>query len=226
MSHAADRFPLPRHWPARVKSGLVTAIGLAHLGMTYVRGWCANSPLERVRLAGDLDRAKTEVALLREIMRIKDARMAAIAAPERPHYAPTDRLAILQIRAAQRWTSAETARVFLVTAQTIAEWMRRIDEDGPDALVRVPAPVNRFPELVTYLVQRLKTMCPAMGKERIANLLTRAGLPLSVSTVRRMLKAKVRGRPPPQPPRDDPNVNADPAGSAGRTVTAKYPDHV
>lgn len=111
--------------------------------------------------------------------------------------------------------------MFLVTAQTIAEWMRRIDEDGPDALVRVPAPVNRFPELVTYLVQRLKALCPAMGQERITNLLARAGLPLSVSTVRRMLKAKTRQ---PTPPRDDRNVAA--VRPAGRTVTAKYPDHV
>jgi transposase InsO family protein len=67
-------------------------------------------------------------------------------------------------------------------------------------------------------------LCPAMGKVRITQTLARAALHLSVSTVGRMLKA--RPAPPPERPaplRDD---NAASPAAAGRTVTARYPDHV
>jgi hypothetical protein len=32
---------------------------------------------------------------------------------------------------------------------------------GPDVLVRLPEPVNKFPEFVAYLVKRLKILCPS-----------------------------------------------------------------
>jgi hypothetical protein len=57
---------------------------------------------------------------------------------------------------------------FLVTPLTIASWTTRLDEEGADALVRMPKPVNQFPDFVTYLVRRLKVLCPSMGKTRIA----------------------------------------------------------
>jgi transposase InsO family protein len=225
MTHTATRIALPRAWPAHVKSGLVNVIALAQFGMTYVRGWCANSRIARVRLAGDLDRVKTDARLLRETMRIKDARMARVPAAERPHYTPTERLEILEIRAARRWTSAETARVFLVTEATIASWTKRVDEDGPDALVALPVPVNRYPDFAAHVVQRLKTLCPAMGKTRIMQTLARAALHLSVSTVGRMLKARPARPPERTPPCDDAHAAVSSA-TAGRTVTARYPDHI
>lgn len=39
-----------------------------------------------------------------------------------------------------------------------------------------------------YTVQRLKTLCPSMGKVKIALTLARAGLDLGSTTVGRMLK--------------------------------------
>jgi transposase InsO family protein len=66
--------------------------------------------------------------------------------------------------------------------------MRRVDEQGPDALLQLPEPVNKFPDFVRYLVRRLKTLCPAMGKVRIADTLCRAGLHLGATTVGRILK--------------------------------------
>ena len=44
--------------------------------MTYARGWAADSVNTRVRLRTELDQASQDNALLREEMRIKDARMA------------------------------------------------------------------------------------------------------------------------------------------------------
>ena len=70
--------------------------------------------------------------------------------------------------------------------------MARLDEEGPDALVRLPEPVNRFPDFVSYVVRRLKALCPAMGRFRIARVRARAGLHLGLTTIRRMLGSRDR----------------------------------
>src|SRR6059036_2957512 len=118
--------------------------------------------------------------------------MEQLEAHRRPHYPPTQRLAILELRAARGWSLAQTARIFLVTPLTIASWMVRLDEDGPHALARLPEPVNRFPDFVGYLVRRLKVLCPTLGKVKIAQMLARAGLHLGTTTVRRMLRDRRR----------------------------------
>jgi len=56
-------------------------------------------------------------------------------------------------------------------------------------------PVNRFPDFVVYLVRRLKTLRPSMGKLRIARVLARPGLHLSATTFARMLETTA-ARPP------------------------------
>src|SRR5262249_17949111 len=61
------------------------------------------------------DQLQQEVALLREEIRIKDARMARIPPGRRPHYQPVERLAILELRAARSWSLAQTSTVFQVT---------------------------------------------------------------------------------------------------------------
>ena len=104
----------------------------------------------------------------------------------------------------------------LITAATVAAWTGRLDEEGPDALVQVPVPVNRFPDFVAYIVKKLKQLFPEMGKVKIAEILARAGLHLSVTTVGRILK-------------EPPGLASQPARKAettGRMVTSKYPNHV
>ena len=49
-------------------------------------------------------------------------------------------------------------------------------------------PVNKFPDFVRYSVQRLKSLCPSMGKVKIAGVLARAGLHLGSTTVGRIVK--------------------------------------
>jgi hypothetical protein len=60
---------------------------------------------------------------------------------------------------------------------------QRLDEQGPTALLRTPVPVNKFPDFVAHLVQRLQVLCPRLGKVKIAQVLARAGLHLGVSSV-------------------------------------------
>ena len=72
--------------------------------------------------------------------------MKRVAAHKRPHYAPIERLSILELRAARSWSMQQTADAFLVTAATITSCMKRIDEEGPDALVQIREPFNKFPD--------------------------------------------------------------------------------
>ena len=207
------RIPLPKGWQGCVKSAAIYAFSLAHYCIVYARARAADSINARVRLAAQNDRLHEECALLREELRIKDARTAQIAPQRRPHYPVHERMAILELRAARGWSLKQTADTFLVTPATIASWVKRIDDQGANALLQLREPVNKFPDFVRYIVQRLKTLSPAMGKVKIAETLCRAGLHLGVTTVGRILKEEPQSNPADEPP-------------STRVVTAKHPNHV
>ncbi|MBI4024401.1 MAG: transposase [Verrucomicrobia bacterium] len=230
ITQSAAKTLLPKEWPRHVQSAMLHAMSLAQHVLTHARGWAANSLNARVRLQTEAKRAHSESALLREEMRIKDQRMAALSPHRRPYYAPAERMAILELRAARGWSLAETARRFLVDDETISSWTRRLDEPGEKALLAMPEPVNRFPEMVGCLTRRLKTLCPVLGKKRIAQLLAREGLHLSVTTAGRMLK---REEPSPRKQDGPTNGSTNAAASAERkmdqphgVVTARHPDHL
>ena len=193
------------------------AISLAVTALTTAWGRAATSRSASLRQRGEVDRLCTEIALLKEELEIKDARWGRVPARRRPHYGPVQRMRILELRAARGWSTAQAARRFLVTEDTIASWMRRLDEEGEGALVQVGEPVNKFPEFVSYLVRSLKLMCPTLGKARIARMLARAGLHLGATTVGRMLKRDLS--------RGDVATKAL-APAIGRVVTAKRPNHI
>ena len=167
-------------------------------------------------------------------------RPATLIEPNRrPHYPAAERLAIVLLRAAMGWTVAKTARAFLVTPQTIARWMKRLDDDGPEALSELRQPVNRFPDFVRETVQALRATFPSLGVQGVANILARAGVHLAASTVSRMTKAK----PAPPPFEPDPVSQGQAAAEQGqaaskaegdgkteattnRVVTARHPHHL
>jgi transposase InsO family protein len=181
--------------------------------MAATRGRASSSMNTSLRQRAGVDRLQQEIRLLREEIRIKDARMQHVEPQRRPHYPPTERLAILELRAARSWSLAQTARTFLVTPLTIASWTARLDEGGADALVLLPEPVNRFPEFIGYVARRLKVLCPAMGKVKIAQILARAGLHLAPTTVRRMLR-----------PDRSPQASQSAASTTARVITARKPN--
>ena len=198
---------MPRGWPEHVRSGILHAIGLAHTAITLTRSWAVNSRIARVRLAGENDSLKTEVALLSRELDLLRARFERIPAKNRPHFSPPQRLEVLELKAARAWSNTELARRLLLAPSTIAGWLKRLDEHGEQALVRLPGPVNRFPDLVTRLVHDLSALIPTMGKRRLAQLLARAGLHLSATTLRRMQQ---RARPAPPDPESEPGGPAVP----------------
>jgi transcriptional regulator with XRE-family HTH domain len=187
---------------------------MAHVAFTATQARAENHFDAGTRLQATNNRLQRQVALLLEELRIKDARMERLSAQRRPHYPAIERLAILELRAARGWSQAETARRLLVTPLTVASWTQRLDDEGPDTLVQVRVPVNRFPELVGYLVRRLRALCPRMGSRRIARVFARAGLHLGATTIRRKLKPAPKPNPKSKRP------------SKPRAVTATSPNHV
>ena len=214
-TNSKPNLSVPKHWKESILSAVTHVISLATYILCYTRSWAANSANARVRLSAEKDQLQQQVAILREEIRIKDSRMASIPAARRPHYQLTQRLAILELRAARGWSLAQTARTFQVTEATNASWTNRLDEQAPAALLRLAEPVNKFPDFVRYLVQRLQTHCPLLGKVKIAQILARAGLHLAVSNVGRIRR---------QPPVPEPTPIA--TTPAMRRVTAREPNHV
>ncbi len=78
-AQAEPHIPLPKGWNKHVRSSLVHVISLAQFAAAYIRGWGADSINPRLRQKTELLRLTATVALLREEIRIKDARMARIS---------------------------------------------------------------------------------------------------------------------------------------------------
>lgn len=136
----------------------------------------------------ELDRANTEIALLKEELEIKDSRWGRLPSRRRPHFTPIQRMRILQVKASRGWSCEQVAEAFMIDEQTMRSWLRRVDEESDGALIQTTEPVNKFPDFVRYLVKQLKVLLPTMGKARIAQVLARACLHLGVTTVGRMLR--------------------------------------
>jgi len=167
-SQSLPDIPVPSGWVKNVKSAVLHVISLAQYALSYTHGWAADALNPRARQAGEMDRLTNEVALLQEELRIKDTRLAKIDPRRRPHYPATERMAILELKAARVWSLAQAARAFFLESDTIADWLKRIDDVGPSALVQLREPVNKFPDFVHHIVQRLKALCPSLGKVKIA----------------------------------------------------------
>ena len=216
---------LPKNWSSVVKKAMLHVISMSHFAMIYVRGWAANSINKRVRLQSKLEAANTMIAQLREEIRIKDQRMERISAHKRPRYSPTERMEILELRAACGWSKAQTARQFLVSENTITDWCKRLN-DPDDSLLHLGEPVNKFPDFVRYVVRRIKTLNPTFGKKRIADILCRAGLHLAITTVGRFINEVPADEPTPQTELLEKTVVEESDSTKSRIVTAKYPHHV
>jgi putative transposase len=209
------KVPLPRSWNRRTKAAILQILALGHYAFNAMVARAANERSRRTRFRAEIDRLNHELALLREELRIKNARMERVPAHRRPHYTPLERMAILELRAAHGWSARQAAERLLITPTTVGAWMGRINEDGPHALLQIRQPVNRFPDLVRYVVHRLKLLCPRLGKVKIAEMLCRAGLHLAPTTVGRMLKEEPRF---PEP--------LAAIVAAGPVVTANRPNHI
>lgn len=92
---------IPKGWKRQVRWSVLNVISMAQFAMAYTRGWAANCPSIQVRLKAQIDRLTQELNLRQEEIRIKDTRMKSIEPQRRPYYKPTQRMAILELRAAR-----------------------------------------------------------------------------------------------------------------------------
>lgn len=82
---------LPRDWPHHVRSSLLHAISLASAVLTLAR---AKATAQDHRT--EVERARSELALLKEELDLKDPRWVRLSPRRRPHYTPVQRMRILQ----------------------------------------------------------------------------------------------------------------------------------
>ncbi len=162
MAKSAPRIPLPKDWPSHVRAGIIHVISLAQVTLTAARAR-ANRRGISARLRATLEERDTEISLLKEELGLKDLRLARVKPRRRPHYRGTERLRILELKAARGWSKAHAADRFFLGPVTIAEWTKRVDEEGEGALLGTPEPINRFPDFVRHIVIRLKVLCPTNG---------------------------------------------------------------
>jgi len=216
----SEVIPLPRSWHGHIKSAFIHAIALTAAAFNAALGRTATQGSKLARIQARLDRANHEIALLKEEMRLKDARFRRVNPHRRPHYRPIERMQILQLRAARGWSMSQVADAFLLSELTIFTWQQRIDEEGDGALLQMSDPVSKFPDFVRAIVQQMKAFFPKMGKDKIAQILARAGLHIGATTVHRMIKEK-----PKETIAEEATEESDEAAPP-RVVTAKRPDHV
>ena len=67
-----DRFPLPKSWTKTIKSSVLHAVSLASAALTTAWGRVASNRRPRVQMVAELERAKTEITLLKEELSIKE----------------------------------------------------------------------------------------------------------------------------------------------------------
>jgi hypothetical protein len=101
MNKKTPRITLPKSWTKHHRLAMHHVISLVRFATSYTRGWAANSMNPQARLKVENDHLRQEVALLQEEIRIKDARLGMISPARRPHCLPTERMAILELRAAR-----------------------------------------------------------------------------------------------------------------------------
>jgi DNA-binding transcriptional regulator YiaG len=101
-----------------------------------------------LRLRVENDRLRSEIGLLQREIEIKDARFGRLDPKKRPHYLPSERLAILAIRAIRGLTNEQTAKRFQITVQTIINWIRGINKG--ESAVQMPEKTTRYSDFVRY----------------------------------------------------------------------------
>ena len=212
-SNNPPEIPLPKGWTELTLQAILHIIVLARIVILNAANWPSDRTCDGLRLRVENARLRAEVNMLNREIAIKDSRFTRLEPKKRPHYLPTERLEILMIRAARGLSNAQVAKRFHVTVQTIINWIRGVDNG--DETVQMPERANRYPDFVRYIVQQLKALCPMLGRYKIADILARAGLHLSASTVKRIID-----EPPIEP------ANAAAPESPSPTVQAWYPDHV
>ena len=158
---------------------------------------------------------RVRLAATERKLALVQARLDRVAPRQRPHFTPTARFDVLEIKTLLRESAAATADWCRVAVNTVLRWE---EEQGkhPErktigSLLKASPPVRRFADAERRLVQWMDRL-GFPGSETIVRTLARAGRKISARTVARIRKEKPLVVPP--------------SPSAGHVVKGRYPNHV
>jgi transposase InsO family protein len=181
----------------------------------WQRHWSDGTTAEKLFV--ELQRTRLLLREARERAEILAARLERVEPRRRRHYTPPLRYRILEHMKRYMLTVEETARRFLVTPQTIYNWIaemrRHPDATGVGSKIVAVPPVRRYSSAVRRLVQQMDE-AGFGGKRKIAETLLRNAWRISARTVGRIRKEA------PAPP--------GPEEHRGRptTVRGDHPNHL
>jgi transposase InsO family protein len=191
--------------------------------LARVRLASAASPV--LRLLVQRDQAITETELLRRELAILRAQRNRIAPHRRPDYAPSQRLAILQLRRLRGWTIVQTADHFVLHPNTVRSWISAAEGGKKTRLFADALSWNRIDDAVRWAVQEIRRFCPEpeFGTRTMARHLIRAGIAISRSTVQRVLREET---PTPSSPHKHAAMAVPLGEEPDHLLTPTEPNHV
>jgi transposase InsO family protein len=213
------KIPLPKGWSVLTLQAVLHVITLARIILLNAANWSDGPECDTLRLRVENSRLQSEIALLQCEIEIKDARFARLEPKKRPHYLPHERLQILMIQATRGLVNVQIAKRFQVTLQTIRNWIQGKDKDT--GTVQILEKPTRYPDFVRLIVQQFKVCCPMLGRFKIADILARAGLHISASTVKHCID-----EPPIDPTKIETLPENPPSETGNHEVQAWYSNHV
>jgi len=170
-----------KHLLARAFLELTKLLSSAHAAaLSKQRGRAA----ELAGLRDLVERQQLEIDLLR-------ARLARLDSAKRPRYLPHERLQILLYRVKWPTSLAELARRFVLSVETIKEWMVEVD-GGVESRVKTKEPVNKLPDAVREIALLLRWEQLRWGCRRIADVLRRLNVKISRTSIQRILRRSPR----------------------------------
>jgi putative transposase len=217
------RLPLPRGWPKQAKRVLVLVNSLLKVSFDIELGRRLDRASHHAREHAKHERLRLDSDSDRELLRLVSARLGRLDPNRRPHYTKSERFRILELKAINGWSAAQTARRFILDEKTVCRWMKELAEVGEEKLLAMQPPVNKFPKLVDRIIARMVVQVPQPTKRKIAGRLARAGLHISASAVYDRMKAS-SGPDSDVAVAEEPPMAGKPESS--RTVAAYYPNHV
>lgn len=160
-------------------------------------------------------------ALAWESVDIHAQRWDKIPDRRRPHYRGDLRFRILRLKDLLGLSRKETARLFRVSPETVANWEHEVEthpaSEFVGSRVKPIPPVKRYRDVCRHTVQTL-FLAGIQGCDTVAQTLARAGWRISARTAGRIRRERPVRRPPtPAPPTTEAGI---------RAVRARYPGHV
>ena len=120
MARKAPKIRLPEDGPSHVRTGVLHVISLAQVALTAARSRAKKRGIV-ARLRAKVGELTEEISRLKEELALKNLRMSRVKPRRRPHYRGTERLRILELKAARGWSKALAADRFFLRPATIAE---------------------------------------------------------------------------------------------------------